>query len=146
LSGMSDMAQMKDNVKTFSSGEPLTEAERDKLYAVAETMKNSVPCTGCRYCCDGCPQGLDIPLLLATYNEARVATSINVGMRIEALPEEKRPAACISCGKCAQVCPQQIDVPLALKDFSSILTKMPSWAELCRQRDEEAKRDRERKK
>lgn len=84
--------------------------------------------------------GLDIPMLLSLYNELRFASSLNISMRIEALLEDKRPAACIGCGKCSRSCPQNIDIPKAMKDFAEEIKKMPSWAEVCRQREEAAKK------
>lgn len=140
LSGMSNMEQMKDNVKTFSNPNPLSKEEIHMLFDLAEGMKDSIPCTACRYCCDGCPMGLNIPDLLSTYNEIRFSPAINVAMRVEALPEEKRPSACIGCGKCVKICPQGIHIPQAMKDFSESLSKLPSWAEICRQREEAAKK------
>ena len=136
LSGMSNMEQVMDNVKTFSERKPLSTEEWDLLQEIAGGMKDSIPCTSCRYCCDGCPKGLDIPALLADYNEARFHPTINIGMRIESLSEEKRPSACIGCGKCTQICPQKIDIPKAMKDFAETLEKLPSWAAICRQREE----------
>ena len=135
LTGMSNMEQMADNVKTFMTRDPLSEEETALLLKIAERMKDSIPCTGCRYCCDGCPMGLDIPGLLSIYNELRFAAQTNVGMRVEFMPEEKKPSACIACGKCAQICPQNIDIPEAMKDFTEKLSKLPSWAEICRQRE-----------
>jgi len=139
LSGMSNMEQMVDNVKTFSEDKPLAEEETALLLEIAEGMKDSIPCTACRYCCDGCPAGLDIPGLISTYNEIRFSPAVNVAMRIEFMPEDKKPTACIGCGQCTQMCPQNIDVPGALKDFAEKLSKLPSWAEICRQREEAAK-------
>ena len=139
LSGMSSMAQMVDNVKTFSEDKPLTAEETALLLDIAEGMKDSIPCTACRYCCDGCPAGLDIPGLISTYNELRFSPAVNVAMRIEFMPEDKKPTACIGCGQCARMCPQNIDVPGALKDFAEKLSKLPSWAEICRQREAAAK-------
>ena len=144
LSGMSDMDQLADNLKTFSEQKPLTETERQYLFEIAESMKNSIPCTACRYCCEGCPMGLDIPMLLSLYNELRFAQSLNISMRIEGLPKEKLPSACIGCGKCSRSCPQNIDIPKALKEFDDAIQKMPSWAEVCRQREEEAKKKKEK--
>ena len=141
LSGMSDMAQMIDNVGTFEKREPLSETEMNLLLEIAEGMKDSVPCTGCRYCCDGCPMELDIPGFLKTYNEIRTAPSMNAAMRIEFMPEEKKPSACIGCGACSAICPQNIDIPVALKDFTERLSKIPSWREICRQREEAAKKN-----
>lgn len=146
LSGMSNMEHMQDNVHTFEERKILSEREDAVILGIAEGMKNSIPCTACRYCCSDCPKGLDIPALLAAYNELRFDPALNVSMRLEALPEEKRPSACIGCGKCAQICPQKIDIPAAMKDFADRLSKMPSWAEICRQREEAARKIREESK
>ena len=135
-----NMAQMVDNVKTFENPRPLNETEQDVLRAIAAELANSVPCTACRYCCDGCPQGLDIPSLLAFYNDLKVAPSFLLSMRVEALPPEKRPTACIGCGACAAICPQNIDIPAALSDMVRILGTLPSWEAVCREREEAAKR------
>ena len=140
LSGMSTYAQMQDNVHTFEQCAPLNEEENQALMDIADGLKNSVPCTGCRYCCDGCPMGLDIPRILASYNDFRYAASFNAYMWLEGEPEDKRPAACIGCGKCAQICPQGIDIPGAMKDFAERIAEQPSWAQICREREEAAKR------
>jgi predicted aldo/keto reductase-like oxidoreductase len=67
LSGMTTMEQLKDNIATFSRLDPTTAAERELLRQVVATMASMVPCTACRYCCDGCPQNLDIPKLISLY-------------------------------------------------------------------------------
>ena len=146
LSGMSDMAQMEDNVKTFSAENPLSQVERETLAAIAEGMMDAIPCTACRYCCDGCPMGLDIPMLLHAYNDLKFAPTLTAAMRMEGLPEDKRPSACVGCGACASVCPQRISIPELLKEFSQALDKAPKWADLCRQREEEAARLRAQSK
>ena len=142
LSGMSDLEQMVENVDTFTQDRPLTEAETAALLELAEGMKDAVPCTACRYCCDGCPMGLDIPAMIAACNEARFALSSNVRMRFDALPEDKRPAACIACGKCSRTCPQGIDVPAVLKELAQAIEKIPDWAQVCREREDEARKSR----
>mgnify|MGYP002595557572 CR=1 FL=1 len=145
LSGMTTPAQMEDNVRTFEERRPLTDQEEKVLLDIAQGMYGAVPCTACRYCCDGCPMGLDIPMLLKLYNEAKFSPNFNIGMRVEALPEDKRPAACVGCGQCARVCPQNIDIPAALANLNEVLKKIPSWADICRQREEAARRAREAK-
>ena len=146
LIGMSDMAQMEDNVKTFSAEDPLSQAERETLTAIAEGMMDAIPCTACRYCCDGCPMELDIPMLLHAYNDLKFAPTLTAAMRMEGLPEDKRPSACVGCGACASVCPQRISIPELLKEFSQALDKAPKWADMCRQREEEAARLRAQSK
>ena len=145
LSGMTTPAQMEDNVRTFEERRPLTDQEEKVLLDIAKGMYGAVPCTACRYCCDGCPMGLDIPMLLKLYNEAKFSPNFNIGMRVEALPEDKRPAACVDCGQCARACPQNIDIPAALADLNEELKKIPRWADICRQREEAARRAREAK-
>ena len=139
LSGMSNLRQMQDNVKTFTEYKHLSPEETDLLLDIAETMKDSVPCTGCRYCCDGCPMELDIPGLIGVLNELKISPSVNSAMRVEFAPEEKKPTACISCGQCVQICPQNIDIPRELKNLTEKMKSIPSWAETCRQREEAAK-------
>ena len=84
--------------------------------------------------------GLDIPMLIHSLNDLKFANSMTVPMQMDALPEEKRPAACIGCGACAAVCPQKIDIPAAMAELAERLAAMPSWAELCRQREEAARK------
>ena len=140
LSGMSNTEQMMDNVKTFTAPKPLTTQEDAALMAIAEKLKNAVPCTACRYCCDGCPMELDIPSLLALYNDLRVTPSFLLGMRVEAMPAEKRPTACIGCGACTTICPQNINIPEKLADMAEILKGIPSWEAICREREAAAKK------
>ena len=124
---------------TAMTEKPLRPKEVELLFEIASEMKNSLPCTACRYCCAECPKVLDIPMLLGHYNEVRFSPAINIGMRMDAVQKEKLPSACIGCGECSKMCPQNIDIPLAMKKFSDALAKMPSWADFCRQREKAQK-------
>ena len=124
LSGMSNMEQLKENIKTFQEEKPLTEQEKKELLDVADQIvkKKGVPCTACHYCVSHCPQGLDIPRLLALYNEHQVTGGGFIApMALSALPEDKRPGACIGCRSCEAVCPQQIHVSEVMADFNAKL-------------------------
>ena len=143
LSGMSNMDHVTDNIRTFETAAPLKERELAALLEIAESMKNSVPCTVCRYCTDGCPMGLDIPTLIAILNDLRVAPVTNTAMMLEFAPEEKRPSACIACGKCSRICPQGIDIPALMTELTQVLRKVPSWAAISKIREEEQKKLRE---
>ena len=140
LSGMSNMEQTADNVKTYSEEKPLNGEEIALLEEIAGELMDAIPCTGCRYCCDGCPQGLDIPYLLNLYNDLRVVASPMVRMRSDSLPEDKRASACIACGACESICPQGLKIPELLRGFADALDQMPSWAAICAEREAAAKR------
>ncbi len=124
LSGMSNMEQMQENIRTFEEDRPLNKEEMDTLLSIADgmTKKTTVPCTACHYCVSHCPQGLDIPSLLALYNEHSFTQGGFIApMALSAVPEDKRPNACIGCRSCEAVCPQQIKVSEVMTDFVSKL-------------------------
>ncbi|MBR2766354.1 MAG: aldo/keto reductase [Blautia sp.] len=141
LSGMNEVFQVEDNLRTFREEWPLSDEERDILLRIAENLKRGVPCTACRYCCDGCPVGLNIPYLLECYNDFKFAQTLTPSMRIDALEEEKRPAACIGCGQCAHACPQHIDVPAALAELAEMYEKGPHWSETVKARSKAMQED-----
>lgn len=143
LSGMNEISQVEDNLQTFSEKRPLTEEERNILMSISEHLKTGVPCTACRYCCDGCPAGLDIPYLLECYNDYKFAATIPVSMRIDALDMDKRPSSCISCGQCVHACPQGIDVTSALTELSEMYEKGPHWINEVRVRQKSISEDLE---
>ncbi len=140
LSGMSDLAQVEDNLRTFELRKDLSGEEREMILEVAEGMKNSVPCTACRYCCDGCPQEINIPLMLEVYNDLQITPTFTVSMRIEGIPESQQPSSCIGCGACSAICPQGIDIPKVLRELTEKVKTIPSWVEICREREEAAKK------
>ena len=126
LSGMSDFAQVKENIQTFSEDKPLSDKERAALLAIGEGMykREALPCTACRYCTSHCPKHLDIPELIRLYNEHRFTGGGFIApMALSALPKEKWPSACIGCGSCEKVCPQQIKIPDMMRDFTDRLAR-----------------------
>ena len=124
LSGMSDLEQTKANLETFSTEAPLSDGEWEALLALGRSMTGpaALACTACRYCVSHCPQGLDIPDLLALYNEHRFTGGGFIApMALSAIPKEKQPSACIGCRSCEAVCPQQLKISEAMADFTARL-------------------------
>ena len=134
LSGMSNLAQMQDNLKTFSAEKPLNAEELAVLADIAKGMQGSIPCTGCRYCCKGCPMGLNIPMIMNIANEMQLYTSMNLLMRYSALGDGKRAGDCIGCGQCQEACPQKINVPAEMEKLAEQVARQKSWEEVCRER------------
>lgn len=117
LSGMSSVCQVQDNVKTFAVENPLSTEKTDALRMAASVFMEDlgVPCSGCRYCCDTCPAGLDIPLLIKGYNERNVSGET---WRIASLGGAKSAQSCLQCGLCKKHCPQKIDIPAVMRKLA----------------------------
>jgi len=119
LSGMSAMNQVVENVEYASRSDPSTLTEKD-LKLISRVRKKYleygfVGCTGCRYCMP-CPNGVDIPEVLAIYNEyyrKRGDTKAQqevVNKYSEMIPPEKSAKQCAKCGECEEKCPQQLPI------------------------------------
>ena len=124
LSGMSNLEQLQDNLATFDADDPLAETQWKNLLVLGREMTNpkALACTACRYCTTHCPQELDIPRLLALYNEHRFTGGGFIApMALSAIPPEKQPGACIGCRSCEAVCPQQLKISEAMADFCAML-------------------------
>jgi hypothetical protein len=118
LSGMSTVAQMQDNLKTYSPFKPMTTEERDVLEkAVLEMSKvATIPCTYCKYCMADCPQNIGIAACFSLYNDIKLgAEGWNVQMLYDSMQRGKRAGDCTNCGVCIPRCPQKIDIPKSLK-------------------------------
>ncbi len=123
LSGMNTMEQLMENIEIFSKDEPTTEEEKGLLQKAVSTMVDSLPCTGCRYCCDACPQGLDIPKLISIYNELSFDRPNTLQYTLGAMTEDELPGACIQCGSCKELCPQGINVPYIMKQAAEAIAE-----------------------
>ena len=124
LSGMSDHEQLRENIRTYETNQPLNEEEMTVLLSIADELlgRKNLPCTACHYCVGHCPIGLDIPELLKLYNEHTFTGGGFIApMALMAVPEEKQPGACVGCRSCEAVCPQQIKISEAMKEFAGML-------------------------
>ena len=122
LSGMSNMEQLRQNIDTYKEDKPLNDAEMEAILGAAKEMtsKKTVPCTACRYCTERCTQELNIPELIALYNEyVFTGGGFLAPMRLGVMPENKRPSACVGCRSCEEVCPQQIEISKVMAEFAA---------------------------
>lgn len=115
LSGMSDPAQLKDNIETLSDFKPLSEEEYKAIEKAADAYRTSmeIPCTYCRYCME-CPSGVHIPKVFAIYNRQRTHEAVGrtyFDAEYRLLGEERQAHRCTRCGVCLSKCPQGIRIP-----------------------------------
>ncbi|MDL2233708.1 aldo/keto reductase [Ruminococcaceae bacterium OttesenSCG-928-L11] len=136
LSGMSNLEQVKDNVKTMTGFKPLDDDSLNTLQQALTAYLNTgtIPCTGCRYCMD-CPSGVDIPAVFELYNRCATEHKLPVSFGDKqaqqesakdfiaiygSLPAENRAKHCTNCKACLEHCPQSIEIPKKLREIASL--------------------------
>ena len=120
LSGMSTLDQMKDNLSFMKDFRPLSEAEQQVIERVREEMNKdqSIKCTACHYCTDGCPMQIAIPEIFAVKNNLG-DKPVSFGTRQEysiATANKGKASDCIECGQCENACPQHLPIISLLKE------------------------------
>lgn len=123
ISGMSDMAQMRDNIGTMKDFKPLSAEELEAIKMVNDIfkLKNLIACTSCRYCVDGCPKKILIPDLFACMNAKKVFNNWNTDYYYNNVytTHNGKASDCVKCGKCEHACPQHLPVREMLKDVAA---------------------------
>ena len=140
LSGMTYREHLRDNLRTYSPLQPLTDDELAFLDMAARIILSypTVGCTDCKYCMP-CPYGIDIPSIFRHYNRcvnegevpsrsvdpdyerARKAFLVGYDRRVPRLRQAER---CIGCGECVPHCPQGIKIPDQLARIDAIVEKL----------------------
>ena len=125
LSGMSNLAQMQDNLATFTQFGPVTDAEQEAIAKAQKILAHSaaIPCTGCGYCVEGCPRQILIPKVFAAANKQLGQNDAGKAKEAYARSIDGRGKAsdCIGCGQCEGACPQHLPVIEWLRKCAEIL-------------------------
>ena len=125
LSGMSNLDQMKDNLKTMGGFTHFTDAQKAAVEQarLALLSVDSIGCTGCRYCVDGCPMNIPIPGIFSSMNQLLIYDdAVSARRRYQNNVKDRgRASDCIACGQCEGACPQQLPVIELLKKCAGAL-------------------------
>lgn len=125
LSGMSNVDQMEDNLATMSDFEKFTDDDYATVASVMEEMNKieTIPCTDCKYCVEDCPQKINIPAILATYNTYKVYQDLNgiKGHYNWVTNGGGKASDCIACGACEGHCPQHIPIIDSLNEIAEVI-------------------------
>ena len=138
LSGMSNMAQLKENVSLFTGFKPFDQDEMSFMLTVADLYKSKgqIPCTACAYCMP-CPAGVDIPGNFKIFNSASDALLATDADRKGVADKRKaflklyneqqkgtRADACVGCNACVPKCPQHISIPQHMQRIKELVAKI----------------------
>ena len=113
LSGMSSMEQMNDNLSFMKDFRPLSEAEEAMIQEAQAALDadQSIPCTACHYCTEGCPMDIPIPEIFLVENRKKGSPAFRTAREYSSVTREKGKASdCIACGQCEAVCPQHLPI------------------------------------
>ena len=127
LSGMSSIAQMRDNLSYMTDFTGLKEEQRRVIKNAQEELAKIplIPCTTCNYCAKVCPMDIGISGSFTAMNYLTL-----YGDKDAALGQEnwlvgkhgrKRADQCIKCGKCEEACPQHIKIRENLEEVQRVL-------------------------
>ena len=127
LSGMSNVAQMKDNLSYMKDFRPLDPEEQEIIREAQRILGRSktIPCTACSYCTKGCPMQIPIPDIFRAMNKRLGNGQLEESVRdyAEIVSKGSSAADCIACGQCEGVCPQHLKIIDLLKNCSETLSQ-----------------------
>lgn len=128
LSGMSTPEQLQQNMGYAAKAKPgMLSAEEQQVIARAKAAldaRAAIPCTGCNYCVDLCPNKIAIPYNFRAYNMGVLYDDMELAKdfyRNEVTSYGRRADSCISCGSCEEICPQHIKISELLPKVDELL-------------------------
>lgn len=127
LSGMSNVAQMEDNLSYMREFTGLTAEQRETLKNAQEELARipMIPCTVCNYCAKVCPMQIGISGSFTAMNYLTLYRDKAMAQHQESWLVSghglKQAKECIGCGKCEEACPQHIAIREELKKVTEEL-------------------------
>ncbi|MCH4208189.1 MAG: aldo/keto reductase [Solobacterium sp.] len=125
LSGMSNMAQMNDNLSYMKAFKPLDESEQQVIRHAQDTLASipSIQCTACHYCTNGCPMHISIPDIFSAMNKYKIHGDLQGAKASYQMTVSRgaKASECVQCGQCEDACPQHLSIRAFLKECAETL-------------------------
>jgi uncharacterized protein len=137
LSGMSEMAQVEDNLASaaVSGVGALTPADLARVDEARQLYHSlsPIPCTNCQYCMP-CPNGVNIPHNFEIYNAGKMYDKPEAarGEYKNWFPKEEWASVCIACLDCEPLCPQNIPISEWMPIVHGVLGEGKAYEESMR--------------
>lgn len=116
LSGMGTMEEVDQNIVSAEKAS-IGMMDEDDLQAIEQAKEafssyEVVPCTGCNYCVEYCPQHIAIPYNFNAYNLEYLKDfdTAKEYYKSEVTKFGKNASTCTSCATCESICPQHIEI------------------------------------
>ncbi len=121
LVGFSDKDEVKEAILATKN---LAEGKEDYLESMKKHLKSEMNslCTGCGYC-DSCPQGIEIPKLMDSYNMyllSHDASQMKMRMQMHWSISQQHAALCTACGQCEELCTQHLPIISRLSEIVTL--------------------------
>ncbi|MCD7948705.1 MAG: aldo/keto reductase [Erysipelotrichaceae bacterium] len=116
LSGMSNIAQMDDNISYMKDFDHLSDEEIQVIHHAQEVLNSIplIPCTTCNYCAKVCPMHIGISGSFTAMNMYTLYDNFEraKGQYGWLVTDHglKLASECVKCGACENVCPQHISI------------------------------------
>ncbi len=134
LSGMSDVAQMDDNISFMRDFDGLTAEQSAAVEQAREALNRIplIPCTTCNYCAKVCPMEIGISGTFTAKNMFTLYDNLKYAAGQERWlvggHGRKQAVNCIQCGACEKVCPQHIAIRDELKKAAALFEQKQETA------------------
>ena len=125
LSGMTTLEQVDDNTRTVQNLKPLSGAEMEVIHKAVKAFNEIplIPCTGCRYCVDGCPQKIAIPAMINFLNDYTKYQNLSGLTRSYSMTTGRgggKASDCVECRSCEEHCPQHLKITDYMKKAAEL--------------------------
>jgi predicted aldo/keto reductase-like oxidoreductase len=127
LSGMKDPAEVEFNVKAVERAGMPDAADVGRLLSRFESLGESF-CTGCGYCLEACPEGIQIHLYAGLWDRVRMKLPEEARRVYEVFLKDegrwlkgKRASDCTACGECEAACTQKLPIRDTMQNIAGFL-------------------------